>query len=409
MRRAALLWGALVLVAGVFGWADVRQRARLDRGPRYHRTDFTVYQAAARALREGTDPYEARSPRGYRYVYPPFLAVLLMPVAYWAPENAALLLYLLSAAALALAARSMARIAGTRATVLAALVCAPFFVQSFQRGQVTILLLVLQVEALALLLRGRPTVAGLLLAIGGVVRLTPLLPAAALLVGSLSARRGGRLAAGLAAGLLLGLVVVPMAALGPARAVEVGRLWAQRTTSVFGPELREIDDDAINEYRFKNQSPRRVLLTWTGWATGASFEREQPDLAPATQKLVDTVAFAIAAAVAVAALVLGWRRLRDPQQPGFASAFAAVVLMPVLATRYAWPTHYVMALPALALAIACGARTAAVVFVGGTVLFYAAHVRQLEPVGAAGPLLAGAVVLLAGLLHTNRRNAETQK
>ncbi|HEX5138481.1 MAG TPA: glycosyltransferase family 87 protein [Planctomycetota bacterium] len=404
MRRTTLLWAAVVLVAGVFGWADVRQRARLDRGTRYHRTDFTVYQAAALALRTGEDPYEARSPRGYRYLYPPLLAVLLMPVAGWASQDAAVLFYALSVAALASAAVGTMRVAGVRATVLAGIVCAPFFVQTLQRGQVTILLLALQVGALTLLVRGRPAGAGLALGIGGALRLTPLLPGAALVAGAIALGRGGRatvgrVAGGLAAGLVLGLVVVPVAALGPSQAAEVSGTWVRMTTEVYGPKMRELDEDAINEYRFKNQAPRRVFATYAGWATGATFEKEQPALAPGVRHAVDAAAGVVAAAACLLALLLGWRRLRDPAAPGFAAAFGAVVLLPVLATRYTWPTHYVMALPALALAIAGSTRAGAIVFAAGTALFYAAHAAALEPLGAAGPLLAGCMVLLVALIR----------
>ena len=90
VQRRILVLVALVLAAGAYFAFDVGRRARIDRGPKYHRTDFTVYQAAAHALKHGEDPYEARNPRGYRYVYPPLLAILLMPLADWEPQNAAL-------------------------------------------------------------------------------------------------------------------------------------------------------------------------------------------------------------------------------------------------------------------------------------------------------------------------------
>ena len=94
-RRAGLLI-LLALAASAYGLLDVRQRARIDRGVKRHRTDFTVYQYAARALAVGDDPYEATNPRGYRYVYPPLLAVLLLPLAAWEPPAAALVWFALS-------------------------------------------------------------------------------------------------------------------------------------------------------------------------------------------------------------------------------------------------------------------------------------------------------------------------
>ena len=194
---------AVVLVAGVYFFVDVRQRARIDRGRteresrRLHRTDFTVYQYAARHLKQGKDPYQAVNPRGYRYVYPPLLAVALMPIADWAPPDAALVFFVLSVVALLwslwalahepLGSRGMRL--GRRATLLAALVCLGFVHQSFQRGQVTLLLLGLHVGALVAAYRGRFTVSGLLLGIGGALRLTPLLAAACVGVGLLLGAR----------------------------------------------------------------------------------------------------------------------------------------------------------------------------------------------------------------------------
>src|SRR5262245_60539529 len=117
-RRLLVLLVATGLV--VFGWFDVRQRARLDRGLSRHRTDFTVYTEAPRALYGGKDPYEARSPRGWRYVYPPLLAVLVRPLLDLPVEDAAFLWFLLSAAALAWAVGATARAIGPPAGVRAA-------------------------------------------------------------------------------------------------------------------------------------------------------------------------------------------------------------------------------------------------------------------------------------------------
>jgi hypothetical protein len=416
MRRPLLVI-LLISVALAFGLADVRQRARLDRGLRSHRTDFTVYQAAAQALREGTDPYEARSPRGYRYVYPPLLAVLLLPVADWEAPNAALLFYAASLLALVLAIACIARVVpggnGTRTALVGALACAVFLTQSFERGQVTILLMALQAGALLALTRGRTRSAGLLLGIGGALRLTPFLAGAAALVGFAAARRwrdAGDLALGLGLAVALGFAVIPALALGPKRALDVDRQWLATSSEVFGGspgELAELDN--VNEYRFKNQSPRRVLATGCGWWSGASFDDERPALDSAAWQRIDTASYALSAALGVAALAFAAVALRDPRAPGYAPALAALFLLPVAMTRYAWPTHYVAALPAAALALRLAPR-ALLAFATLTALFYAAHWRPLEPLGAAGPLLCGGVVLMAGLARAalTRRTAETR-
>lgn len=393
-RVRIVLVVAVVLALGAYGWFDVRNRARVDRGPKYHRTDFTVYHAAAKALVDGTDPYEARNPRGFRYNYPPLLAVLLMPVAGVSPPNAAFLFFFLSALALLASLKVLGR-----GALVGALLCAPFLHQSFERGQVTILLLALQIGALSAAGARRYFVAGLLLAAGTALRLTPLLPAAALGVGLLFGREGFlRYAGGFLAGTFLCFVAIPALALGPARATEVTVRWVSRNRELFAAPPGEFAAlDGINEYRFKNQAPRRVVATWTGWVRGVPFKDEKPALTAGAERAVDLAAYAIAGACAVLALVVGWSRLRRPD----GSAFALVVLLPLFMTRYAWPTHYVMALPAVALAPV----RVRIVFAAGTVLFYAAHLPALEGLGAAGPLLLGGALLALALTLPERPQA----
>jgi hypothetical protein len=389
MRRRWVLVLLLLGAVCAYGWLDVRRRARVDRGRRHHRTDFTVYQSAAKALSDGTNPYLAENPRGYRYVYPPLLAILVMPLADWEPPDAALVFYALSVAALAGALSCLARLVGWRATLAGALFCIPFLHQSFQRGQITIVLLALQVGALFCCVRGRPFSAGLLLALGGVLRLTPFLPAVALLLGALAARRALRLGGGIATGALLGFLVIPWVALGGDGAKEVNRQWVAQSENLFAGKPGQLEALArVNEYRFKNQSPRRVIATWTGWLSGADFERERPGLSAGAWRAVDLMAYAVAAAFGLWALWLGWTRLRDPEAP----TLAIVFMLPLFMTRYAWPTHYVMALPAMVLAHSHGGLAA---FFAGTAIFYLAHLGPLEPIGAAGPLLFGALLFVA--------------
>lgn len=409
---------ALLLAAAAFGWFDVRERARLDRGLKRHRTDFTVYTAAAEALAHGEDPYDARSPRGWRYVYPPFLAVALAPLTHLPVPDAALVWYALSVAALAVAGVATAKTLGRPtpwvAAGLALALCAPFVGQCLQRGQVTTLLLASQVLAVVCLRRGRDATAGLLLAFGVAVRLTPLLLAG--MVGIACLRRflaGERAAAlrfpaGLLAGLLLAFVVVPALALGPARAREVTTRWLEVGRDVYAAEpghLADLDRDyGIDEHSPKNQGVRRVLATVTGWATDAEFTGGRPALTEAQARGVDLGAFAVAGVVALLAVVLGWTRLRDPASPAFRAAFAVGGLLPVLVTRYAWPVHYVLAFPVLAEAFAPGAgprvRAAGVSFVLGLLLFvvgYASAPGFLRVPAEAGALALGAAAAVGWL------------
>ncbi len=408
-KNRVLVLLALVLAAAAYFHFDIGRRASLERGPKYHRTDFTVYQYAARALNAGDDPYEARNPRGYRYVYPPLLSVLLMPVAEWEPQHAALVFFVLSLLALLGALLALYKMAdGYRpAIVAAAIVCLGFAHQGFQRGQVTHILLYIQVAALALLLGRRFVLAGLLLGIGGALRLTPLLPAAAvglgLLVGAFKGdglRPPIRLGLGVGLGLAIGLVLVPLAFLGPDRATDVTARWVEVTRDVYRDNADLEADYKINEWRFKNQAPRRVLGTWKGWIEGVPFEKERPVFSdPAAWRDVGRNGNLVAYLMLF--LVVGFSALclTDPGDRRFAPVYAAIVLVPVLMTRYTWPTHYLMAAPALVFAARPNPRSLPVVLLlGGALLFYAAHGKAFQVVGEAGCLMLACVAFLVVFL-----------
>jgi hypothetical protein len=423
VRCRILVAAAVLVAAGAYFVFDVRQRARVDRAPSSHRTDFTVYQYAARALADGEDPYEARNPRGYRYVYPPLLCVLLLPVAHWDPADGALVFFVASAAAfLAVLAGLLRRAPGGRgpplpwqALAAGVLVCLGFAHQGFQRGQVTHVLLFLQVVALWDLIGGRPGRAGLWLGLGAALRLTPLLPAAAVGLGLLvaglrarSARPTLHYGGGLASGLLVGFVLLPVLALGWGRARAVTERWLEVTEDVYAGDADLDTGYRINEWRFKNQAPRRVFGTWSAWAQGASFEKERPALDEAALAPSRRAADGVTWALLALALLLGACGLRDPSAPPYAVRYALLLLLPVLMTRYAWPTHYLAALPAVALAWATGRRgprAGVLALFAGTALFYAAHARPLQVVGEAGVLLIACVAFLALLLSGGPRGA----
>ncbi|MFO0907687.1 MAG: glycosyltransferase family 87 protein [Isosphaeraceae bacterium] len=73
-----------ILLVGftIWGYLDIRKRGRVDATrPELHRTDFTVFTGAGAAFFDGRDPYEARNPRGWYYLYPPLFALLVSPLA----------------------------------------------------------------------------------------------------------------------------------------------------------------------------------------------------------------------------------------------------------------------------------------------------------------------------------------
>src|SRR5262249_44963419 len=99
-----------------------------------------------------------------------------------------------------------------------ALACAVPVGHTLMRGQVNLLLLALLCAAAAAVIRGRPLCGGLWLAGAICLKVIP----AFLLVLPLW-RRDGRFLAGCAAGLAAGLVLVPLAVLGPGRTADCYR------------------------------------------------------------------------------------------------------------------------------------------------------------------------------------------
>src|SRR3954447_13950162 len=72
----------LIVALTIWGWVDVRRRGRIEpRNLEAHRTDFTVFTEAGSAFFDGRDPYRVTNPRGWFYLYPPLLALLVSPLS----------------------------------------------------------------------------------------------------------------------------------------------------------------------------------------------------------------------------------------------------------------------------------------------------------------------------------------
>ena len=90
------LWVLIPLLI-VWGLTDVRSRAAFDPAhPDRHRTDFTVFPEAGAAFFDGRDPYEVSNPRGWKYLYPPFFALVMAPLHALDPQAQGLVWFFLS-------------------------------------------------------------------------------------------------------------------------------------------------------------------------------------------------------------------------------------------------------------------------------------------------------------------------
>lgn len=93
-----MLFVLLMFGFAVWGWVDVRKRAKVDPQDIFaHRTDFTVYTEAGAAFFDGRDPYEVGNPRGWKYLYPPLFAMLVAPLHALPPQTAVMIWFAASA------------------------------------------------------------------------------------------------------------------------------------------------------------------------------------------------------------------------------------------------------------------------------------------------------------------------
>ena len=108
---------ALTAALVIWGLVDVRSRGRIEPGNLVeHRTDFTVYTQACAACFDGRDPYAVTNARGWGYLYPPLLAILVAPLAVRSRVAGNRLVLCQSAVVVGLLSRSGAvgRLAGRR-------------------------------------------------------------------------------------------------------------------------------------------------------------------------------------------------------------------------------------------------------------------------------------------------------
>lgn len=219
--------------------------------------DAGVFFRAAWAARSGADIYEVTDDNHWHFNYPPLFAILMTPladappgesqagllpfwacIAIWYTINVAFLMlavHLLASALEAVSARDEIR--GQPAfcrrwwylRIVPILVCLPPVGLSLMRGQVNMVLLLLLAGLASSSLRGRNGAAGLWLAGAICLKVIP----AFLLLYPLW-RRDRRCLLFCAYGLLVGLVLVPLLALGPTRAVAS---YQSFIAGVLGPGL----------------------------------------------------------------------------------------------------------------------------------------------------------------------------
>ncbi len=288
-------WLYLALVAALTTWClvDVMPRGSINRHRiNEHRTDFTVYTEAGAAFFDGRDPYQVTNPRGWRYLYPPLFAILVSPlhalpstgqVAVWFALSGLMAfgcyfeMRRLSDVIFGFAIRDeqQRRVLTIGCAALAAVLLPAF--NCMQRGQVEVLKLYLLLLGLRIFVTGRRPlawfVAGLVFAAAGILKLTPLLPVACLVLydgvaglwrpsAVVPRQRALSLSAGVGTGLVFFALLLPSAVIGWNSNLHHLDSWFSRVvtkvidvrTSDFGEDVRSVRNQSLDNaaYRLGN-------------------------------------------------------------------------------------------------------------------------------------------------------------
>jgi len=268
-RRHLVLAGTVILAFG----ALIEKRTALRRAPM---TDLGVFACAARAVQTGANFYNVTDWHGWHYQYPPFLAILFEPLAHPVPDPATVpeypartanntpwgygipsvrifyglhadncrffwivaVWYVLSVCMALVSTHLLActlernswrapppvgpsqRCRWWLLRLAPLILCLASVGTDLSRGQVDLLMLFAISISLYLTARRRDCMAGLVASVPAAIKLFPPL----FLLLPLWLRRW-RLAGGIFLGLILTLLLVPLAALGPARTAKAYRTW----------------------------------------------------------------------------------------------------------------------------------------------------------------------------------------
>ena len=406
---------ALTATLIVWGLVDVRSRGRIEPGNLVeHRTDFTVYTEAGAACFDGRDPYGVTNARGWGYLYPPLFAILVAPLATLDPqwqvtvwffvsllllwacyrESTLLVDWLAAAGRIAGKGPPADRTAASDGPTTrppdwlpwgAAIAAALPTLNCLQRGQVGLFQLYLLLVGFRLLLTTAPgrrsamlraALAGVILALAVVVKVTAALPVGLLVLERFAAARRRRpsaarvqargLGVGLAVGMALWLLLVPGWAIGWQRNLDCLTRWCSLVPT------KAIDTGpsqfAGDSYSVRNQSLVNAVRHLGNWiAEEVAGEGDSPRSVgpndpprvmdtPAVGHLLLAARLAVLALATLAAVWVGSQG--DPLATASLFALglvASLVVSPVARTHY-----FLLLAPAVLLApwyLHCAGRT----------------------------------------------------
>jgi hypothetical protein len=378
-RIRGRVFAALLVALVLFGWFDVRAKARV--GPDEHKTDFTCYTAAATAMLDGRhSPYDAANVNGWPYIYPPLFGLLVAPIRGWSYEWQQMTWFVLNVLFAWGAYRESVRLVhafGARRAlrrdqpvprwllVTGVLTVIGPATSVMRGGQVGLLLLYLTLLGLRLALTGSRwqwAMAGTVWALAVAIKVLPIFPAAALLVLLLTVDDGGvtdRLArptwfgGGLAVGLVLWLLVVPAVALG----------WSTNLAYLAEFNGRVLQRRALDDARdaaWANKSLVHAARRATYWAVDRAHDPGRDGLIWWTPRgkgtplpLPLTPAQRVAGVAVILTLGAGllaflWRLGRERSAVAVAAGVGVSWSVTLAASPLTWGHYFVLVLPAAA-------------------------------------------------------------
>ncbi len=389
-ERAGLI-GLLVLVAAFGVVTELRSAFQQTR-----KTDAGVYFRAAWAVHDGTSPYRITDDNDWNYHYPPTLAILLVPLADPPPDSAVAppgwmmpypvsiaIWYVVNVAALAAAVHLLAAAIESRGfgpplrgpprfgrrwwglRIWPVVICLPMIGFTLGRGQVNLLLLLGICGMAAALLERRSLRAGLWLSLALCIK-----PYTGFLLLYPLWRRDGRCVLGCLLGLGIGLVLIPMAALGPERMVETYREMVD--LRLIGIISGEMDPAIAGELQVTDAYFPNFAATLYKALHLDVAPADRPEELPAVYTLIGVAAGGLLTLATLGAA--GWHRGRRPAgiaEIVFLGALT-VVMLPMVPTL---KSHYYALATVLAMGLIAAAwdRNGRATLGRGSIALFAAY------------------------------------
>ena len=375
----------LAIALAIWGWFDVRKRGTVDPNDRWiHKTDFTVYTEAGVACFDGRDPYVVANSRGWRYLYPTLFAILVSPLHELDTRNQVLVWFAVSVLACWGCYRELMRIGrkvlpgdwrpghfGLIPTWLGTLSVAAVTLPALncmQRGQVGVAKLYLILLGFRLLISHRslwqPVLGGSLLALAATLKITPIVPACAVVGQQVLAawfartdtawKQAGAGALGLTGGMALWLLLVPAAFVGWSTNLDhLGTWWS--TVAVRAESISE-DDFAGNSTTVRNQSLANAAYRFGNWADYYFFDGPHDEGLEQQRRgghgllmdaaWVERPLLALRTLAGCLMLAVSFRMARRQDRLGQAAAFGVACAATLIVFTIARGHYYVMLLPA---------------------------------------------------------------